>query len=72
MSERAAGWRSELAGLVAGPVETATTPGYEQECDAFDRAVPQQPAIVVGAAAEPDIVAAVRFEELHVTLLVKS
>jgi FAD/FMN-containing dehydrogenase len=63
--ERAAGWRSELAGLVAGPVETATTPGYEQECDAFDRAVPQRPAIVVGAAAEPDIVAAVRFGRDH-------
>ena len=63
--EGAAGWRSELAGLVAGPVETATTPGYELECDAFDRAVPQRPAIVVGAAAEPDIVAAVRFGQDH-------
>ena len=61
----AEGWRSTLAGLVAGPVETAATPGYEQECDGFDRSVPQQPAVVVGAAAEPDIVAAVRFGRDH-------
>jgi FAD/FMN-containing dehydrogenase len=61
----AGGWRSALAGLVAGPVETAATPGYERECDGFDRAVPQRPAVVVGAAAEPDIVAAVRFGRDH-------
>jgi FAD/FMN-containing dehydrogenase len=61
----AGGWRAMLAGLVAGPVETAATRGYEQECDGFDRAVPQRPAVVVGAAAEPDIAAAVRFGRDH-------
>lgn len=61
----AEGWRAVLAGLVAGPVETAAMAGYEQECDGFDRAVPQRPAVVVGAAAEPDIAAAVRFGRDH-------
>ncbi len=61
----AEGWRSTLAQMVMGPVETAATPGYEQECDGFDRAVPQRPAVVVGAAAEPDIVTAVRFGRDH-------
>jgi FAD/FMN-containing dehydrogenase len=64
-SAAAKGWRAALAGLVTGPVETAATRGYEQECDGFDRAVPQRPAVVVGAAAEPDIVAAVRFGRDH-------
>ena len=61
----AEGWRSALGGLVAGPVETVATPGCKRECDGFDRSVPQRPAVVVGAAAEPDIVAAVRFGRDH-------
>jgi hypothetical protein len=56
----AEGWRSTLARMIIGPVETAATQGHEQECDGFDRAVSGEaatdvlPAFLACARDVPD------------------
>ena len=54
-----------LAGAVTGPVLTADTPGYREECTCFNLAIEHRPALVVGAAGAADVQAAVRFAAEH-------
>ncbi|NMO49740.1 FAD-binding oxidoreductase [Actinoplanes sp. TBRC 11911] len=52
-----------LTAEVAGPVLTPGDEGYEEETAAWNQAVPQHPAVVVGATGVADVQAAVRFAE---------
>jgi hypothetical protein len=61
-------WRDhipELQGLLAGPVLTPDTPGYDAETSVFNTVVQHRPAVAVGAATAVDVVEAVRFARRH-------
>lgn len=51
----------ELAALVSGPVLEPADPGFAAEVSGFNLAVTHTPQLVVGAASQADVVAAVRY-----------
>ncbi|GIG00163.1 FAD-binding oxidoreductase [Catellatospora citrea] len=57
--DRAAATR--LAEQTVGPVLLPNDDGYDAECASYNLAIPQRPALVVGAAGIGDVQAAVRF-----------
>ncbi|MFF5179091.1 FAD-binding oxidoreductase [Micromonospora sp. NPDC000316] len=52
---------ARLAAQTVGPVLLPGDDGYDAECASYNLAVPQRPALVVGAAGVADVQAAVRF-----------
>ncbi|MEV6367053.1 FAD-binding oxidoreductase [Micromonospora musae] len=50
-----------LAAQTVGPVLLPGDEGYDVECASYNLAIPQQPALVVGAANAADVRAAIRF-----------
>ncbi|WP_433200676.1 FAD-binding oxidoreductase [Dactylosporangium sp. CS-047395] len=54
-----------LAEQVRGPVLTPDDAGYADETTTWNLAVPQRPSVVVGAAGDLDVQAAVRFAARH-------
>jgi FAD/FMN-containing dehydrogenase len=56
---------AELARNVRGPVLLPESPGFADECATFNLNCGFQPALVVGATCEDDVVAAVRFAACH-------
>ncbi|MEU5911672.1 FAD-binding oxidoreductase [Micromonospora sp. NPDC047527] len=56
---------ARLAAQTAGPVLLPGNDGYDAECASYNLAIPQQPALVVGAAGAADVQAAVRFAAEH-------
>lgn len=56
---------TELAARVAGPVLTATDPGFAEEVAGFNTAVSHTPDVVVGATSTQDVVEAVRHARAH-------
>ncbi|MEH0927080.1 FAD-binding oxidoreductase [Micromonospora sp. CPCC 205558] len=52
---------TQLAAQTVGPVLLPGDDGYDVECASYNLAIPQQPALVVGAANAADVQAAVRF-----------
>src|SRR4051812_29926514 len=56
---------TEFVRQITGVVLLPGQDGYDQECAAYNFAVPNRPAVVVGAAGAADIQAAVLFAEAH-------
>jgi FAD/FMN-containing dehydrogenase len=56
---------AELAGVVSGPVLTPRDDGYLRECAVYNLNLRLEPAVVVGATAVADVLAAVRFAARH-------
>jgi UDP-N-acetylenolpyruvoylglucosamine reductase len=56
---------AELSHRVAGPVLLPGDEGYAEECATYNPAVPNSPALVVGAAGPSDVQAALAFAKAH-------
>ena len=56
---------AELARRITGVVLLPGEPGYAEECATYNPAVPNDPALVVGAADPSDVQAAVVFAQDH-------
>lgn len=56
---------TRLAARTVGPVLLPDDDGYGAECASYNLAIPQRPALVVGAAGVADVQAAIRFAAEH-------